>query len=142
MGVVALSLATIGCGSEQKTQSKETTPAAVRNINLKKYTVAEDAELDTLSYTVGANLGLQMRFRIADFNLNHDLYLKYMIEFFENGDRKDPALLEGQQKLTQFNYTQYMPYMRAKRCVRPSLPIVPIHSPCLSSTMRSSPRRP
>ena len=54
MGVVALSLATIGCGSEQKTQSKETTPAAVRNINLKKYTVAEDAELDTLSYTVGA----------------------------------------------------------------------------------------
>jgi FKBP-type peptidyl-prolyl cis-trans isomerase FkpA len=115
MGVVALSLATIGCGSEQKTQSKETTPAAVRNINLKKYTVAEDAELDTLSYTVGANLGLQMRFGIADFNLNHDLYLKYMIEFFENGDRKDPALLEGQQKLTQFHYTQYMPYMRAKQ---------------------------
>ena len=115
MGIVALSLATMGCNSEKTAQGSDATPAAVRNINLKKYTVAKDAEIDTLSYAAGASLGLQMRFGVADFELNHDLYLKYMLEFFENGDRKDERLMEDQQKLMQFHYTQYMPYVRAKQ---------------------------
>ena len=115
MGIVALSLATVGCNSEKKAQSNDNIPVAVRNINLKKYTVAKDAAIDTLSYAAGASLGLQMRFGVADFDLNQELYLKYMIEFFENGDREDEKLMEDQQKLTQFHYTQYMPYLRAKQ---------------------------
>ena len=115
MGIVALSLATVGCNSEKKAQSNDNIPVAVRNINLKKYTVAKDAAIDTLSYAAGASLGLQMRFGVADFDLNQELYLKYMIEFFENGDREDEKLMEDQQKLMQFHYTQYMPYLRAKQ---------------------------
>lgn len=115
MGVVALSLMTMSCNSAKTDVCSDDTPAAVRAINLNDYKLPEGAKMDTLSYTMGANLGMQMRFQIADLELNHDLYLMYMLEFFKNGDLKDEALLEEQQNLMRFNYTQFMPYMRAKQ---------------------------
>jgi FKBP-type peptidyl-prolyl cis-trans isomerase FkpA len=114
MGVIALSLATVACGGEKKAEN-DAVPAAVRNIKLEKYTVKEGAEIDTLSYATGASIGLQMRFGIADMELDHDTYLKYAIDFFENGDREDETLMEDQQKLMEFHYTRFMPYVQAKQ---------------------------
>ena len=113
MGVIALSLATVACGDTNAKNSE--TPKAVRKINLKDYNVAKGAEMDTLSYAMGANLGMQLRFGMAEFNFDNELYLKYMLEFFENGSLEDERLMEDQQKLMEFHYTRYMPYVQAKR---------------------------
>ena len=114
LAIVATSLATMACNSEKSAESGET-PVAVQKINLKKYAVAKGAEIDTLSYAVGANLGLQKRFALADFELDNDLYIKYVIEFYENGSLEDERLGEDQQKLMEFHYTRYMPYLQAQR---------------------------
>lgn len=113
MGVVALSFATIACGNT--TAQSGDTPKAVRNINLKKYKVKRGAEMDTLSYAIGTNLGLQLRFGMTDLELDNELYLKYVIEFFENGSLEDERLMEDQQSSMEFHYTRYMPYAQALR---------------------------
>ena len=116
MGVVALSLATMGCGnSEKKCDGCDTAPKEVRNIKIDNYRVKKNAELDTLSYAMGANIGLNVRFNMEEFDLNHELYLKYALEFFENGSVDDERLMEDQQKMMEFHYTRYMPYVQAKR---------------------------
>ena len=115
MGVVALSLAAMACGDNKKNDGCESAPAEVRKIDLNDYRVAKNEQMDTLSYAMGANVGLNVRFNMEDFQLNHNLYLKYALEFFENGSLEDERLMEDQQKMMEFHYTRYMPYLQAKR---------------------------
>jgi FKBP-type peptidyl-prolyl cis-trans isomerase FkpA len=114
LAIVATSLATMACNSEKSAENGEKT-VTVESIDLKDYAVAKGAEIDTLSYAVGANLGLQKRFALADFEIDNDLYIKHIIEFYENGSLEDERLGEDQQKLVEFHYTRYMPYLQAQR---------------------------
>ena len=113
VGIVALSLATIACGNT--TAHSGETPKSVRKINLKKYNVEKGAEMDTLSYAVGANLSMQLRFGMSEMQIDNELYLKYVIEFFENGSLEDERLMQDQQSVMEFHYTRYMPYIQAKQ---------------------------
>lgn len=114
MGVVALSLAAVGCNSEKKAQTSGV-PAEVENIDLKKYGVKKDAELDKVSYTVGANIGLQMRFGMTDFGFDNTLFMKYMLEMFERGEIDQEAMAKDQQRSMEFQYSRFLPYAQAKR---------------------------
>lgn len=114
MGVVALSLAAVGCNSEKKAQTSGV-PAEVENIDLKKYGVKKDAELDKVSYAVGANIGLQLRFAMTDFGFDNTLFLKYMLEMFERGEIDQEAMAKDQQRSMEFQYNRFLPYAQAKR---------------------------
>ena len=113
VGVVALAFAAVACGNTNAQNSE--TPKDVRKIDLNDYNVAKGAEMDTLSYAMGANLGMQLRFGMTEFNFDNELCMKYMLEFFENGSLEDERLMEDQQKMMEFHYTRYMPYVQAKR---------------------------
>ena len=71
--------------------------------------------VDTLSYAVGADLGMNLNFGMADFNLNRDIVIENIKEFYANGDMEGEAIKETRTKMMQFQYTRFMPYMRAKR---------------------------
>ena len=72
-------------------------------------------ELDTLSYAVGADLGMNMRFGMEEMDVDKDIIVENLKDFYKNGDLESPVLSENQAKMMEFQYGRFMPYIRAKR---------------------------
>lgn len=75
----------------------------------------EPKELDSLSYAVGADVGLGMKFGMADFNLDNAIVLQNLEDFYKNGDLEGEEMEELRQRMMEFQYTRFMPYAQAKR---------------------------
>lgn len=75
----------------------------------------EPKELDTLSYAVGADLGLNLSLGMADYNLDNDVVVENITNFYENGDLMGEELQQVRQRMMEFQYTRLMPFFSAKR---------------------------
>lgn len=75
----------------------------------------EPKELDSLSYAVGADLGLNLNFGMADFDLDNDVVIKNIQEFYKNGDLEGEEIMEVRNRMMEFQYTRLMSYVGAKR---------------------------
>lgn len=72
-------------------------------------------ELDTLSYCVGVNVGMSMRFGMEGMDVDRDIVVNTMEDFYKNGSLEDPKVMENRQKMMEFQYGRYMQYIHAKR---------------------------
>lgn len=90
LAVVVSMVATMACGSAGKFKS----------------------EMDSLSYTIGANMGLNINFSVKDLNLDNNVVVDNLKEFLANGDVKSEEFMKDMQQLQMFMYTKYMPYMQ------------------------------
>lgn len=75
----------------------------------------EPKELDTLSYAVGADLGLNLSLGMGDYNLDNDIVIDNITDFYENGDLMGEDLQQVRQRMMEFQYMRLMPYFSAKR---------------------------
>lgn len=89
--VVAVSMSVVACGSN------------------------EPREFDSLSYAVGADLGLSLNFGMADFDLDNEVVIKNLQDFYKDGDLEGEELMNGRSRMMEFQYTRLMPYASAKR---------------------------
>ena len=72
-------------------------------------------EIDSLSYAVGADMGLNLSLGMKDFNLDHEVVIANIDEFYKNGDINGDEINDIRQKMMQYQYNVLMPYMYAKR---------------------------
>ncbi len=75
----------------------------------------EPKELDTLSYAVGSDLGLNLSLGMGDYNLDNDIVIENITDFYENGDLMGEDLQQVRQRMMEFQYMRLMPYFSAKR---------------------------
>lgn len=71
--------------------------------------------IDSLSYAIGADLGLNLSLGMKDFDLDREVVIANIQEFYKNGDVEGEDLAEVRNRLMQYQYTVLMPYMYAKR---------------------------
>lgn len=82
MGVVALSVVAVSCNSETKAERNPFIPESVENINIDNYKVAEGAEMDSVAYTLGANMGLQSNFGLSELEIDSELLMKFILDTY------------------------------------------------------------
>jgi FKBP-type peptidyl-prolyl cis-trans isomerase FkpA len=88
--VVAIAISSVACGS-----------------NL-------SSSVDSLSYAVGAQLGLGLNLNMGDFDLDEAAIRNNIRDFYENGDPQGEEYMELRNQMMQYQYTVIMPYMYAK----------------------------
>ena len=69
--------------------------------------------IDSLSYAVGADIGLNINFGIKDLNLDKVVIIENVKDFLANGDVESEEFMQEMQQLQTFMYTKFMPYMQA-----------------------------
>lgn len=89
--VVAASLSMVACGSNNGKQ------------------------IDSLSYAIGADLGLNLSLGMKDFDLDREIVIANIKEFYKSGDVMGEEIMEVRNQMMQYQYTILMPYMYAKR---------------------------
>ncbi|MBO7189457.1 MAG: FKBP-type peptidyl-prolyl cis-trans isomerase [Alistipes sp.] len=89
--IIAASLSIVACGSNNGKQ------------------------IDSLSYAIGADLGLNLSLGMKDFDLDREIVINNIQEFYKNGDVEGEEIMEVRNKIMQYQYTVLMPYMYAKR---------------------------
>ena len=72
-------------------------------------------QIDSLSYAIGADLGLNLSLGMKDFDLDREIVIANIQEFYKNGDVQGEEIMEVRNKMMQYQYTLLMPYMYAKR---------------------------
>ncbi|MBO7307155.1 MAG: FKBP-type peptidyl-prolyl cis-trans isomerase [Alistipes sp.] len=70
--------------------------------------------IDSLSYAVGADIGLNINFGITDLQLDKDLVVKHFMEFIIYGNTESEEFMQDMEQLQRFQYDRFMPYMQAK----------------------------
>lgn len=85
---------------------------------------------DSLSYCIGANVGLSVKFSVEELQLDQADVLASVKEFIANGDINSEEFMNNMQQLQMFQYNKFMPYMYAaeahKNSERPdTLPALP-----------------
>ena len=88
--IVALAISSMACGSSPKMKT----------------------DRDSLSYCVGADLGLNVKFGVKDLDLDQELILKHLKDFMVNGDVESEEFQQDMQFMQMFQYTKFMPYMQ------------------------------
>lgn len=91
VAVVATSLTVVACGSN------------------------EPKELDSLSYALGADIGLNLNFGMGDFDLDNKVVIANMEEFYKSGDLEGEDMNTMRERMMEFQYTRLMPYFNALR---------------------------
>ena len=89
--IIAASLSVVACGSNNGKQ------------------------IDSLSYAIGADLGLNLSLGMKDFDLDREVVIANIQEFYKSGDVEGEEIAEVRNKYMQYQYTVLMPYMYAKR---------------------------
>ena len=89
--IIAATLSMVGCGSNNGKQ------------------------IDSLSYAIGADLGLNLSLGMKDFDLDREVVIANIKEFYKNGDVEGEEIMEVRNQMMQYQYTILMPYMYAKR---------------------------
>ena len=72
-------------------------------------------QIDSLSYAIGADLGLNLSLGMKDFDLDREIVIANIQDFYKNGDVEGEEIKEVRSKMMQYQYTVLMPYMYAKR---------------------------
>ena len=72
-------------------------------------------EIDSLSYAIGADIGLNLSLGMKDMDLDREIVLSNIKEFYKNGDVMGDEIKDIRGKMMQYQYTLLMPYMYAKR---------------------------
>ena len=72
-------------------------------------------QIDSLSYAIGADLGLNLSLGMKDFDLDREIVIANIKEFYKNGDVEGEEIKEVRNQMMQYQYTVLMPYMYAKR---------------------------
>ena len=90
LAVVVSMIATMACGSAGKFKS----------------------EKDSLSYAIGADLGLNINFGVKDLNLDNNVIVENLKDFLANGNVESEEFMQEMQQLQMFQYTKFMPYMQ------------------------------
>ena len=72
-------------------------------------------EIDSLSYAIGADLGLNLSLGMKDMDLDREIVLANIKEFYKTGDVMGEDIREVRGQMMQYQYTVLMPYMYAKR---------------------------
>lgn len=85
---------------------------------------------DSISYCIGANVGLSVKFSVEELQLDQADVLASVKEFIANGDINSEEFMNNMQQLQMFQYNKFMPYMYAaeahKNSERPdTLPALP-----------------
>lgn len=114
MGVVALSIAAVSCNSETKAESNTFIPESVKSINIDSYKVAEGAEMDSVAYTLGLNMGLQANLGMADMEIDGKLLMKFILDTYNKGEMNNSDIAKDQQRISEFQYNQFYPRMMAQ----------------------------
>ena len=91
LAVVASMVATMACGGAGKFKS----------------------DIDSLSYAIGADLGLNIRFSVEDLDLDQAMVADHLKDFLKNGDIESEEFMQEMQQMQMFQYTKFMPYMQA-----------------------------
>ena len=116
MGVIAMSLTTMACNSQNsKMQVIQDDIAHIERITKDMDLEELRAEADRRSYTLGAQMGIAANFQFADFDLNHKKLKDAIVDFYVNGDVESEEFAQNNMKFQTFIYTKFMPYMQAKR---------------------------
>ena len=68
-----------------------------------------------MSYAIGADLGLNLSLGMKDFDLDREIVIANIQEFYKNGDVQGEEIMEVRNQMMQYQYTVLMPYMYAKR---------------------------
>ncbi|MBO7264619.1 MAG: FKBP-type peptidyl-prolyl cis-trans isomerase [Alistipes sp.] len=69
-------------------------------------------EVDSLSYAIGGDLGLNINFAVKDLNLDKEMVAKIAKDFIANGDIESEEFQKDMQTFQTFQYTKFMPYMQ------------------------------
>lgn len=72
-------------------------------------------EIDSLSYAIGADIGLNLSLGMKDMDLDREVVLANIKEFYKNGDVMGDEIKEVRSKMMEYQYSLLMPYMYAKR---------------------------
>jgi FKBP-type peptidyl-prolyl cis-trans isomerase FkpA len=72
-------------------------------------------QIDSLSYAIGADIGLNLSLGMKDFDLDREVVLANIEEFYKSGDVEGEEIKEVRNQMMQYQYTILMPYMYAKR---------------------------
>ena len=131
--VVAASLSVVACGGSNAKQSENSsaetssaqTSSAQTNVAgsvdtpfkkpAKRALSAKSTYTDSLSYAVGMDLGLNLSLGMKDLDIDSEIVVKNIQEFFANGDIEGEDLKEARNLWMQYQYTVLMPFMYAKR---------------------------
>ena len=108
LAVVVSMVATMACGGAGKFKS----------------------DIDSLSYAIGADLGLNINFGVKDLDLDKNVVVENLNDFLANGDIESEEFMQEMQQMQMFQYTKFMPYMQVammhERSERPdTLPALP-----------------
>ncbi|MBO7315092.1 MAG: hypothetical protein J6U49_05440, partial [Alistipes sp.] len=72
------------------------------------------SDRDSLSYALGANMGLSLNLGMGDLGLNNEVVIKELKSFFKDGDIESEEFQAANQRFMEFQYTRVYPYMQAK----------------------------
>ena len=72
-------------------------------------------QIDSLSYAIGADLGLNLSLGMKDFDLDREIVIANIKDFYKNGDVEGEEIKEVRNQMMQYQYTVLMPFMYAKR---------------------------
>ena len=72
------------------------------------------SDRDSLSYALGANMGLSLNLGMGDLGLNNDVVVKELKSFFKDGDVESEEFKAANQRFMEFQYTRVYPFMQAK----------------------------
>ncbi len=70
------------------------------------------SNIDSLSYAIGADNGLNIKFGTKDLELDQALVIDCMKDFIANGDIESEEFMQEMQQMQMFQYTRFMPYMQ------------------------------
>ncbi|MBR4028361.1 MAG: FKBP-type peptidyl-prolyl cis-trans isomerase [Alistipes sp.] len=88
---------------------------AAASLSLASCANSNAQKIDSLSYAIGADIGLNLSLGMKDFDLDREIVLANIDEFYKNGDVMGEEIKEVRNKMMQYQYSLLMPYMYAKR---------------------------
>ena len=69
-------------------------------------------DVDSISYAMGANVGLNINFGVKELELDKAQILKTAKDFIVNGDIESEEFQKDMQTFQTFQYTKFIPYMQ------------------------------
>ena len=105
LAVVASMVATMACGGNGDTNSTTTFSSVFGGSKFKN-------DMDSLSYCIGADMGLNINFGVKDLGLDKAAIVANIKHFIDNGDVESEEFMQEMQQLQMFQYTKFMPYMQ------------------------------
>jgi FKBP-type peptidyl-prolyl cis-trans isomerase FkpA len=95
------------CNNEKKAAEAEKPRVAT-------LTIAEGEAMDSLSYTIGASMGLAVNFTLTEEVIDAAAAKQGIIDFYKSGDVESEAFKSANERYAQFQNERLMPYMFTK----------------------------